>query len=423
MFARLVGQSLTRSPRRKLSTIAAVALASAIATAMLAVLVDVGDRVSRELRSFGANLVVTPKSTALPVEIGGVDYQPVADATFIPEEALPRLKSTFWRNNITAFAPFLSATVEMGGGKVAVRGTWFRRSYTTAAREVLLTGVRDLNPTWRVQGQWIDDPAPDPLAREALVGSLLARRLHVDPGGTLELWGEPFVVRGVLVTGGDEENEIFTRLETVQHFTGRPGQVSRIQVGALTKPDDAFARKDPLSMTPQEYDRWYCSPYISSIARQIEEQLPMAVARPIRQVAENEGRIMNQVQLLMLLVSVAAMITAALMIWSAMATTVLERRPEVAVMKAVGAQNGLIAALFAVEVGVQGLLGGVLGVGLGIILARRVSMEMFHSALALSPLLPVLVIATAVAVSLAGSAIPMRSALRFEIAPVLKEEE
>jgi putative ABC transport system permease protein len=176
-------------------------------------------------------------------------------------------------------------------------------------------------------------------------------------------------------------------------------------------------------MTPQEYDRWYCSPYISSIARQIEEQLPMAVARPIRQVAENEGRIMNQVQLLMLLVSVAAMITAALMIWSAMATTVLERRPEVAVMKAVGAQNGLIAALFAVEVGVQGLLGGVLGVGLGIILARRVSMEMFHSALALSPLLPVLVIATAVAVSLAGSAIPMRSALRFEIAPVLKEEE
>src|SRR5712692_7029586 len=349
MFVRLIRQSLARSPRRKLMTVAAVALASAIATAMLAVLVDIGDRVSRELRSFGANLQVSAKSAALPVEIGGIDYRPVADA-FIPENALPRLKSTFWRNNITAFAPFLPATVEMRGRKVLVEGTWFRRAYTTAAGEVLSTGIRELNLTWRVNGAWIEDATADPRAREALVGSTLARRLGIQPGGRMELWGEVFLVRGLLETGGEEEDQIFTRLETVQQLTARPGQVSRVQVGALIKPEDDFARKDPVRMTREEYDRWYCTPYISSIALQIQEQLPMAVARPIRRVAENEGRILRQIHLLMLLVSLAAMLSAGLMICSAMATTVLERRSEIAIMKAVGAQNGMVAALFAAEV-------------------------------------------------------------------------
>jgi putative ABC transport system permease protein len=422
MFFRLVRQSLARSPRRKLMTVIAIALASAISMAMLAVLMDIGDRISRELRSFGANLLVSAKSSALPVEIGGIDYRPVADAAFIPESTLPKLKSTFWRNNITAFAPFLSATVEVGGGKAVVQGTWFRRSYTTSGRETLSTGIRDLNRTWKVEGDWIEDPTADPAAREVLAGSALALRLGVKPGSRLGLWGQSFRVRGLLVTGGDEEDQIFTRLETVQQFTARPGQVARVQVGALTKPEDAFAHKDPTKMTREEYDRWYCTPYISSIAHQIHEQMPMAVARPIRRIADNEGRILSQIRLLMLLVSAAAMTTAALMIWSAMATTVLERRSEIAVMKAIGAQNGLIAALFAVEVILQGAIGGALGAALGVVLARQVSQQVFHSALDLAPLLPALVILVAVAVALAGSAVPMLSALHLDVAPILKEE-
>ena len=271
MFLRLVRQSLARSPRRKLMTIAAVALASSISTAMLAVLLDIGDRVNRELRSFGANLLVSPKAAGLAVEIGGVDYRPVADATFIPEDQVPRLKATFWQNNITAFTPFLSAQARHGSSLV-LQGTWFRRNYTPpGAKETLSTGVRDLNPTWQVEGQWIHDSTADPTAREVLVGSALARRLGVQPGARLNFLGEDFLVRGLLLTGGDEENQLFTRLETVQQLTGRPGQVARIQVGALTKPEDAFARKDRAKMTPEEYDRWYCTPYISSIAHPIQE--------------------------------------------------------------------------------------------------------------------------------------------------------
>ena len=78
MFLRFVGQSIRRAPRRKAMAIGAVALGSAVATAMLGAMLDVGDRVNRELRSMGANLIVTPKSASLPVDIGGIRYQPAA---------------------------------------------------------------------------------------------------------------------------------------------------------------------------------------------------------------------------------------------------------------------------------------------------------------------------------------------------------
>src|SRR5579863_6826858 len=101
MFFRFVSQSIRRSPRRKAMTVAAVAMGSAVATAMLGVMLDIGDRVNHELRSLGANLLVTPKARSLPVEIGGIDYRPVSSEDFIPESQIPKIKATFWHLNIT----------------------------------------------------------------------------------------------------------------------------------------------------------------------------------------------------------------------------------------------------------------------------------------------------------------------------------
>ena len=96
MFLRFVVQSFRRSPRRKAMTVAAVAMGSAVATAMLGVMLDIGDRVNRELRSLGANLLVTPKSRSLPVEIAGISYRPVAPDDFIPEALLPKMTEQDW---------------------------------------------------------------------------------------------------------------------------------------------------------------------------------------------------------------------------------------------------------------------------------------------------------------------------------------
>src|SRR5258708_28486687 len=77
MFLRLVADSFSRRPRHKLLTGAALALGMAVATAAISVSLDVGDRLAREFRSLGANLLVTPNADSLPLEIGGIDYRPV----------------------------------------------------------------------------------------------------------------------------------------------------------------------------------------------------------------------------------------------------------------------------------------------------------------------------------------------------------
>src|SRR6266576_6693870 len=112
MFLRLIADNFTRRPRRKFLTAAALSLGMAVATAALSVSLDVGDRLSLEFKSLGANLVVTPDVDSLPLEIGGVDFRPANSGAYLPESDLPKIKSVFWHNNITAFAPILEVQVQ-----------------------------------------------------------------------------------------------------------------------------------------------------------------------------------------------------------------------------------------------------------------------------------------------------------------------
>ncbi len=107
MFARLVSESFVRNPRRKILTAAALVVGMAVATATLTVALEVGDRLAREFRTLGANLIVTPESDTLPLQIGGVDYRPVDEGAYLPEADLGKLKTIFWRHNILGFTPFL----------------------------------------------------------------------------------------------------------------------------------------------------------------------------------------------------------------------------------------------------------------------------------------------------------------------------
>src|SRR5262245_31140110 len=109
MCFRLIADNFARRPRRKLLTAAALSLGMAVATAALSVSLDVGDRLAKEFRSLGANLVVTPEADSLPLEIGGVDYRPVNAGAYLPEADLAKIKTVFWHNNIIAFAPTLEA--------------------------------------------------------------------------------------------------------------------------------------------------------------------------------------------------------------------------------------------------------------------------------------------------------------------------
>src|SRR5712692_8012164 len=106
MFPRLVYESFRRQTRRKLLAGVAITLGVAIAT-------DIGDKINRELRSYGANLVVTPQEDTLDVEIGGLNLKPPSDGAFLNEADLPKIRGTFWHNNIVGYSPMLPVSVKL----------------------------------------------------------------------------------------------------------------------------------------------------------------------------------------------------------------------------------------------------------------------------------------------------------------------
>jgi putative ABC transport system permease protein len=434
MFLRIVGESFSRTPRRKVLTAAALALGMAVATATLSVALDVGDRLAREFRALGANLLVTPQADTLPLEIGGVDYRPVGAGAYLPASELGKLKTVFWRHNIVGFSPFLEVPVEarIGGSPGVVRatliGTWYKHAVPVPDGGTFATGVATTHPWWRVDGRWFDDGG-----EQVVVGAALARRAGIKPGDALEVSagagsagaGERHAtlrVTGIVTTGGPEEEAFVAPLGVAQQLAGRPGKFRRLLVSALTKPEDEFARHDPSAMTPTEYDRWYCTPYISSIAHQVQQVLPGVEARPIRRVAESEGRILTRVGVLMWLVTLAALAAAALAVGATSATTVLERRGEIGLMKALGAGNGLVAAFFLAEQVLLALVGGGAGYALGLGLARLLGESVFGVPPTDRLILLPVILGIAAGVALLGSLVPLRRAAQCEPAPILRGE-
>src|SRR5437764_14186883 len=116
MLGRVIFESFRRQRRRKVLAGASIALGVCVATAMIAVATDIGDKINHELRSYGANLLVTPQEDTLDVEIGGVNLKPPSDGAFLNEDDLPKIRGTFWHHNIVGFSPMLPVTVKLGTG-------------------------------------------------------------------------------------------------------------------------------------------------------------------------------------------------------------------------------------------------------------------------------------------------------------------
>ena len=416
MFVRLVYESFRRQTRRKLLAGAAITLGVGVATAMIGVATDIGDKINRELRRYGANLVVTPQEDTLDVEIGGVNLKPASDGAYLDEIDLPKIKGMFWRNNIIGFAPMLPVTVDTGDSKLTLLGTYFSKRLSFGKTD-FATGVKTTHPWWKVQGAWPEDASED-----VLLGERLASRLNRQPGDQIDIAGRPRRVAGILSTGGTEDDQIVAPLALAQQVLGKPHAVRRIYVSALTKPEDAFARRDPKTMSGAMYDRWYCSPYARSIAYQLQEAIPNSHAEQIRQVAQNEGVVLSRVQGLMLLVTLAALFASALAVSAAMATAMFERRNEVGLMKALGAGKASVAGLFFTEALLLGLAGGLVGFSGGALLARLIGRSIFDSQITIQPVLLPLILAIAVIVTFVGSALAIRRAVELDPVYALRGE-
>jgi putative ABC transport system permease protein len=425
MFLRLVFESFRRQKRRKSVALLAIALGMSIATAMIAVGTDVGDKMTLELRKTSANLVLTPVEDTLDVNLGGISLKPASEGAYIPEADLLKLKSIFWGHNILGFAPFLSDpqnfTAHGKSFQSELIGTYFAQPLRYGTDE-FSTGVRSINGSWKVEGEWPQDYAewPKDRAPDVLVGSRLAREQHMSIGDEIVVAGKAFRVSGILNAGGPEDRAIVAPLHIVQTILKQPGLVRRVTVSALTKPEDSFARRDPNKMSLSMRDRWYCSPYANSIAFQIHEALPGVRVDQIRQVEQNQGKVLARISGLMLLLTIAALIASALAISAAMAATILERRHEVGLMKSLGASNTTVASLFLTEAGLLATAGAAAGFVAGSLLAQRIGQSIFGSPIAVNAAVLPIIVSSALLVTFVGSAGAVRKAMQFDPAVVLR---
>ncbi len=443
MLWRLVWRSTRERAGHAALALVAVAVGTALAAALLGVAFDIQERMAKELRAFGANILLVPRGEPLEVTVGGLRYVAPQEEIYLSEADLSRLKTIFWRHNIVAFAPFLSRSVEVRGQRVLLVGTWMEKeiqiprgprqfSFATGARREVAsaegpwkTGLRTLAASWQVDGAWVGEGTGG-----ALVGRALAARLGLHPGQRVEVRAdgrsERFLVQGLLTTGGVEEDQIFVELARAQALFGLPGRVEKVQVSALVTPDNALAlrarKAGPERLPPEEYETWYCTPYLDSIIFQIEEALPGAKAKAIRQVTEAEAAFVGKVTLAFLLISAVGLLAATLAVGATMARTIFERRREVGLMKALGGERRQIARLFLLEAGITGLAGGGLGALLGAVLARAIGVWVFAAPIVPSPLLLPAILAVGLGIALLGVLVPLRDALRVPPVVTLRGE-
>lgn len=423
MLPLLLFRSIKWRRSRIILAILAVAMGASVASALLTISFDINEKMGKELRSYGANIILLPKSR--------VTYSGAEPENYLDEKELYKIKTIFWRNNIVGYAPYLSKPVEINGKKIMLTGTYFEeevkvpgfkkifvggRTGEEAAQE-FKTGVKRISPWWDVAGSW-------PSTGEALVGISAAEKLGVDQGGTLIVRYKgkesTFRVSGILRTGDSEDNELFISLDEAQVLFSKPGAVDKVIISALTKPEPAGGI-DPEKLTPEEFEEWYCTPYISSIMLQLGEVISDANAQPIRQVAENEGKLLKKFEVMMFLITGIALVSAALGVMSTMMTMIFERRHEIGLMKAIGADGAQISQVFFSEAVLIGTSGGILGIIIGMELAKVLGIEVFGTVINPSSPAIVVTLSLSVMVALLGSLLPVRGTIKTRSAITLKE--
>jgi putative ABC transport system permease protein len=407
-----------------------IALGTSLATAMLNVMFDVGDKVNQELKTYGANITVTPRGTSILSELYDMGEESIAAQTYLQESEIGNIKTIFWAFNIVDFAPFLNTRARLGTingvdtidktENIKVVGTWFGHHLELPTGEELDTGIRNMKSWWEISGDWAEESAA------LMAGRNAAERLGIVQGDRITLEGssgkESFLVASVFYSGSDEDDALYVGLDAAQRLVDKDDKISGIEVSALTTPDNELSRRasqDPNGLSIKEWETWYCTAYVSAICYQIDEVITGAISKPVRQIAESEGAILKKTQILMLLITILSLAGSALGISNLVSAVVMERSAEIGLLKAVGARNEAVTALILMEIIFTGIIGGIAGYFAGLGFAELIGRSVFDSSITIKPAVIPLVTILALLVTLAGSLPAIRLILRLRPAETL----
>ena len=412
MFWQMIKGALIRQKNKFILIALTVALGVSLASAMLNVMFDVGDKVNQELKAYGANIVVTPKNSQILQEIFGVDEN---KKIFLNENDLGKIKTIFWTNNIVAFAPFLEENLQINGENFSAVGTWFNHEIILPTGENFSTGISEMKSWWQIDGNF-------PAENEILIGKKISQEKNLKIGDNLTVANKNLKISGILSSGGDDDEKIFLDLKTLQEILNLPEKISSIEVSAITTPENDLARKaaaNPDLLSAQEKEIWYCTAYVSSIAYQIEEVIKNSSARPVRQIAESEGKILEKTQLLMLLITILSLLSTALGVSNLVSANVMERSRELGLLKAIGATNFGVIFLILSEIFLSGIFGGILGFLASVGISKIIGITVFGAEIATNFFVIPIVTALMILVLLVGSLPAIKFLLSLQPAEVL----
>ena len=458
---RMVARSLARQIKKRVLIAIVVCLSACVSVAMLSVVYDVGDKINAELSSYGSNIIVQPKSNAVVNDLyasrtkssysnsqssqSSQTSKTLADAeseestAFLKESDAAKIKMIFWAFNITNFAPKLTIYANLKANSsaestnstnstnsansvVPIVGTWFNRKLALASGETTVVGVQGMRSWWKM----IEGRFPRDFKREVVVGINLAKSHNLKVGQLIKLTrsGRQISLKivGIYDSGDSDNNAIYADSSQAQRLSNRPNMVEAIEVKALTTPENDLARKaakNPAALSQEEWETWYCTAYPSSITYQIEEVIPGAVAKQVRQVSAMQGSVLNKTRAVMVLMTALSLIAAAVAVANLMAAAISERSGELALLKALGARDGAVARLMLMETAVIACVGALIGMIAGFGVAQVIGFGVFGSAISLRPMVFVLVFVLLAITVLAAAGSSIRSILHVRPAEVL----
>jgi putative ABC transport system permease protein len=383
MFGRILWKLLRGNRGRLAVALVAVTSGATVISGLLNLQFDMREKLTHEFRVLGANVVISHSgsSGAGSGAVGAVGSPALMNQSLVLGQ-VERLHTA----DVVGVAPYLYIVARNQDTPVVVAGSW-------------LDEIPKLNPTWKIDGQWIAAREDD---AQCIVGRNAARQFHSSSGDkiTLNYLGRSatFGIAGVVDTGAAADNQVFVSLSAAQELAATSGQIELVQMS--------------VSGTAAS---------IGSYAAKLASSLPGYDVRPIRQVTEAEGNLLHRTRLLIASMVVLILALTALCVLATMAALAMERREDVGLMKALGGSMARIVGLFLAEVGVLGAAGGLIGSIAGIALARWMGERVFGASITARWEVFPLTIAMMVLASMAG-ALPLRALGKVKPAVILRGE-
>lgn len=371
MFGKMIIHSLIRRRSRMFVALLAVAIGATVLSGLVTIYYDVPRQMGREFRSYGANLVLIPTGGSQTLQ----EKEVVSATALLTQEKL------------VGMAPYLYDRAKVNEQPVMVAGTRFEE-------------VKKVSPYWQVRGQW---PAPN--TTDVVIGADVAELLKVEPGQMITLSAanssseSKVKVAGIVRTGGTEENFLFMDLPELQKMLQKDGQISVAQASIMA--------------TEAE---------LNSLIGNVETQVSGVTPRLVKRVTQSEAMVLGKLQALVYLVTIVVLLLTLICVATTMMAVVAERRKEIGLKKALGAENRSIALEFLGEGLTLGALGGMLGTVLGFFFAETVSVNVFGRAISFQPFIAVSALVVAIVVAGVACLIPVRVATAVEPAIVLRGE-